>query len=243
MPNLANIAALKSIGVRFIVAFTAVGSLREEVRPTDFVVPDQLFDRTMGIRRPSFFGYGNEEAVVAHAGFGQPYDAEVRQFVEETIRQTLSCKFPDVKVHGGKTLVVIEGPQFSTHAESLTYRQIGGDIINMSALPEAKLAREAEIGYVTVATSTDYDSWRDAHGPVEVAEVLKALSQNVAASNEVALTLLDKLQPLLLARADKPGGISGLEQSMRFAIMTKPEFIAEEIKNNIKYVLDWYGQE
>lgn len=84
VPNLANIAALKSIGVRFIVAFTAVGSLREEIRPRDFVVPDQLFDRTKGIRRSSFFGYDNEEGVVAHAGMGQPYDAEVRQVVEDT---------------------------------------------------------------------------------------------------------------------------------------------------------------
>lgn len=84
MPNLANIAALKSIGVRFIVAFTAVGSLREEVRPKDFVVPDQIFDRTKGIRRSSFFGYGEEEGIVAHAGFGAPYDAEMRVFVEKT---------------------------------------------------------------------------------------------------------------------------------------------------------------
>lgn len=154
----------------------------------------------------------------------------------------LAKNYPDVKVHGGKTLVVMEGPQFSTRAESLAYRQLGGDIINMSALPEAKLAREAEVGYVTVATSTDYDSWRDTHGPVDVAEVLQTLGQNVAASNEIALTLFDKLHPLLLAREGKPGGISGLEQSMKLAIMTKPEIVPQEAQNSIKFVLDWYGQ-
>lgn len=156
------------------------------------------------------------------------------------IKAVLASSFPDVQVHSDKTLICMEGPQFSTRAESLAYRQIGGDIINMSVLPEAKLAREAEIGYVTVATSTDYDSWRESSGPVDVAEVLQSLSQNVEASNKVCLTLLDKLQPLLLARKDKQGGISGLEQSMKFAIMTKPQVIAQRTKNNIKYILDWY---
>ncbi|CAO1615132.1 unnamed protein product [Sympodiomycopsis kandeliae] len=240
VPNLANISALKSLGVRFIVAFTAVGSLREEIAPRDFVVPDQVFDRTKGIRRSSFFGYDQESDIVAHAGFGQPYDEEVRHFTEKTIKEVLSQSFPEVKVHGSKTLICMEGPQFSTRAESLTYRQIGGDIINMSVLPEAKLAREAEIGYVTVATSTDYDSWKDNAGPVDVAEVLKSLQQNVQASNQVCLTLLDKLHPLLLQRKDKAGGISGLEGSMKLAIMTKPEVIAQKTKDNIKFVLDWY---
>lgn len=144
-------------------------------------------------------------------------------------------------MHANKNLVCMEGPQFSTRAESLAYRQLGGDIINMSALPESKLAREAEIGYVTVATATDYDSWRDAHGPVDVAEVLQTLSQNVSASNEVSLTLFDKLQGVLLQRQGKPGGISGLEGSMKMAIMTKPEFVAQKTKDNIKFVLEWYG--
>lgn len=159
-----------------------------------------------------------------------------------SIKEVLAKNFPDVHVHGDKTLVCMEGPQFSTRAESLAYRQLGGDIINMSALPEAKLAREAEIGYVTVATSTDYDCWRESSGPVDVAEVLQSLSQNVAASNEVCLTLLDKLYPVLQARAQKPGGISGLEKSMQMAIMTKPEVVAQSTKDSIKFVLDWYGQ-
>lgn len=158
------------------------------------------------------------------------------------IKDVLTSSFPDVQVHANKTLVCMEGPQFSTRAESLAYRQLGGDIINMSVLPEAKLAREAEIGYVTVATSTDYDSWRDTSGPVDVAEVMASLSQNVAASNEVCLTLLDKLQPLLESRKGKAGGISGLEGSMKMAIMTKPEFVAQKIQDNIKFVLEWYGQ-
>ena len=159
-----------------------------------------------------------------------------------SIRSVLSKSYPSVQVHGSKTLVVMEGPQFSTRAESLAYRQLGGDIINMSALPEAKLAREAEIGYVTVATSTDYDSWRETHGPVDVGEVLKVLKQNVEASNEVSLRLFDVLQEVLGRRVGKPGGVSGLEGSMKMAIMTQPQFVPEEVKGNIKYILDWYGE-
>lgn len=159
-----------------------------------------------------------------------------------SIRDVLAASFPSVQVHGNKTLICMEGPQFSTRAESLAYRQIGGDIINMSVLPEAKLAREAELGYVTVATSTDYDSWKDT--TVDVSEVMASLSQNVEASNKICLTLLDKLQPLLQKREDdkKAGGISGLRESMKFAIMTKPEVIETKVKENIRFVLDWYGE-
>lgn len=113
----------------------------------------------------------------------------------------------------------------------------------MSALPEAKLAREAEIGYVTVATSTDYDSWREHHGPVDVGEVLKVLKQNVEASNEVSLRLFDVLQEVLGKRVGKDGGVSGLEGSMKMAIMTQPQFVPETVKESIRFILDWYGEE
>lgn len=164
VPSVANIAALKSLGVRAILAFSAVGSLREEIAPKDFVIPSQLIDRTKGVRRASFFGEGEEAAVVAHASFGDPFDERLRPIVEGmyvvrcaaalicSTREALAEHAPSVRVHSNKTGVCMEGPQFSTRAESLMYRQVGGDIINMSALPEAKLAREAEISYVLIAT-------------------------------------------------------------------------------------------
>lgn len=139
VPARANIAALSSIGVQAIIAFSAVGSLREEIAPGDFIIPDQIIDRTKSIRPASFFeGTG----VVAHAMFGDPFDNQLVDAITPLVKEALgSAK----TLHGKKTVVCMEGPQFSTRAESLMYRAWGGDIINMSVLPEAKLAREAEI--------------------------------------------------------------------------------------------------
>mgnify|MGYP001941847084 FL=1 len=154
VPSTANIAALKHLGVRAILAFSAVGSLREEIAPKDFVIPSQIIDRTKGIRRASFFGEGEEQNVIAHASFGDPYDTRLSPIVEEIVREALKAYAPNVNVHANKTVICMEGPAFSTRAESVMYRQLGGDIINMSALPEAKLAREAELSYVLIATGT-----------------------------------------------------------------------------------------
>ena len=145
MPSRANIAALKSLGVRLIVAFSAVGSLREEVRPGDFVLPTQIIDRTKGIRPASFF----DGSVVAHAQFGDPFASRLVKFLEERVKTALEKEGRDVRLHTDKCIVCMEGPQFSTRAESKMYRAWGGDIINMSVLPEAKLAREAELRYVS----------------------------------------------------------------------------------------------
>lgn len=140
VPSRANIAALKSLGVRAIVAFSAVGSLREEIKPGDFVLPDQIIDRTKGVRPASFF---EGLSVVAHASFGDPFSKKLYKFLEEKLHVALKGR--GVDLHVGKCIVCMEGPQFSTRAESIMYRSWGGDLINMSVLPEAKLAREAEI--------------------------------------------------------------------------------------------------
>lgn len=130
--------------MRAVVAFSAVGSLREEIKPGDFVIPDQIIDRTKGIRPASFFqGTG----VVAHAMFGDPFDGDLVKLITPLVKEALT---EGVGLHTGKTAVCMEGPQFSTRAESLMYRAWGGDIINMSVLPEAKLAREAELRYVSL---------------------------------------------------------------------------------------------
>jgi len=152
VPNRANIAALRSLGVLTIVAFSAVGSLQEEIRPRDFVVPDQIIDRTKGIRPFTFF----EGGMVGHVGFGDPFDAGLAKIVQ---RCGHSLEGEGVRLHDKGLLVCMEGPQFSTRAESNLYRSWGGSVINMSALPEAKLAREAEIAYQMICMATDYDCW------------------------------------------------------------------------------------
>lgn len=139
----ANIAALKSLGVRAILAFSAVGSLREEIAPGDFVLPTQIIDRTKGIRPASFF---EGTSVVAHAGFGDPFSNKFISWLEKPVREVLQAHGNGAKLHTEKCVVCMEGPQFSTRAESKMYRAWGADIINMSVLPEAKLAREAELG-------------------------------------------------------------------------------------------------
>lgn len=142
MPSRANISALKSLGVRAIVAFSAVGSLREEISPGSFVLPSQIIDRTKGVRPASFF---EGTSIVAHAAFGDPFSNKLVQWLESRVKKALDAEGRGVQLFTGKTIVCMEGPQFSTRAESIMYRQWGGDLINMSVLPEAKLAREAEL--------------------------------------------------------------------------------------------------
>ncbi|SJX60631.1 related to MEU1-multiple enhancer of UAS2 [Sporisorium reilianum f. sp. reilianum] len=241
VPNLANIAALKHLGVKAILAFSAVGSLREEIAPKDFVIPSQIIDRTKGVRRASYFGFGDEESVVAHAGFGDPFCEVLRPIVFETVKETLAQHSPAVKVHEAKTVVCMEGPQFSTRAESLMYRAWGGDIINMSVLPEAKLAREAEIAYVLIATATDYDAWRPSSAAVNVAEVLESLKANVEASNVVTTTLLDRIYPEV-DDDETSSSIKAIKDSMMFSIMTKSEFIPEKAKENLRFLHPWFAR-
>ena len=163
----ANIYAMKMLGVERILSVSAVGSLKEEHKPTDFVVPDQFIDRTFA-RVSTFFGDG----VVAHVGFGDPVCPEVMQtFVD-------ACGTAGVVGKSGGTYVCMEGPQFSTRAESNLYRSWGADVIGMTNLQEAKLAREAEICYATMAMVTDYDCWRAGHDDVTVDQIIAVLHQN-----------------------------------------------------------------
>jgi 5'-methylthioadenosine phosphorylase len=165
----ANIYGMKSLGVERIVSLSAVGSLKEEHHPLDFVIPDQFVDRTRG-RISTFFG----EGLVAHVSFADPVCPQLAETV------TGACKAAGVNVKKGGAYLCMEGPMFSTKAESHLYRSWGMDVIGMTNLQEAKLAREAEMCYVTVAMVTDYDCWHSEHDAVEVIDILRVLSQNAA---------------------------------------------------------------
>lgn len=235
VPARANIAALKSLGVRAIVAFSAVGSLREEISPGSFALPTQIIDRTKGIRPASFF---EGTSIVAHASFGDPFSGKLVSWLEERVRKALDQEGRGVKLFTDKCIVCMEGPQFSTRAESIMYRQWGGDLINMSVLPEAKLAREAELSYALIATATDYDAWRPHSDTVTAAEVFKTLKANADTSRLVAATVLDELHAAV--------GASGenflLEQvgSMSFSIMPRSEKQDPEHRKKLAYILPEY---
>lgn len=182
IPAQANIWALKSLGVERIVSVSAAGSLRADIEPLHLVVPDQLIDRTRN-RRSTFFGAG----LVAHIAFDEPFCPQLR----ETLAAAASAA--GAVVHRGGTFVVMEGPAFSTKAESLLYRSWNADLIGMTALPEAKLAREAEICYATLACITDYDTWHEGHERVSADLILANLRANVAASKRVVRELARRL--------------------------------------------------
>lgn len=237
VPGRANIAALKSLGVRAIVAFSAVGSLREEIRPGDFVLPRSIIDRTKGIRESTYF---EKLGIVAHAMFGDAFDNGLVDLVAPLVGEVIATKTGEgasaPRLHTDKTVVCMEGPQFSTRAESEMYRQLGGDIINMSVLPEAKLAREAEIAYALICTSTDYDCWRVSEEPVTVAEVIKTLHTNAATSKEITLAILDRVhQAVVEAKVSltAPG-------NMQYSIITPPNHWPEASKRKLAYILPNY---
>lgn len=182
VPARANIYALKSLGVESIISISAVGSLREELQPLHLVVPDQIIDRTRS--RPStFFGRG----LVAHVAMSDPFCPVLADIVHQSAVEA------GVTVHRGATCVVVEGPSFSTRAESHLYRSWGADVIGMTALPEAKLAREAEICYVTLASVTDYDCWYEGHTEVTAELILDNLSRNVATCRRVVANVIRRL--------------------------------------------------
>ncbi|KAB5590151.1 5'-methylthioadenosine phosphorylase [Ceratobasidium theobromae] len=234
VPARANIAALKSLGVKVVVAFSAVGSLREEVRPGDFVVPDQIIDRTKGVRPASFF---EGTSVVAHAMFGDPFDNQLIKALVPLV-ETALASLPDTanppKLHTSKCVVCMEGPQFSTRAESNMYRAWGGDIINMSVLPEAKLAREAELSYALIATATDYDAWRVSEEPVTVAEVFKTLQSNADRSRKVTATILEELHELV----ERGEILTSAEGGMQYSLVTR--HWSEEDREKLAFVLPKY---
>ena len=202
VPARANIAALKMLGVREIVAFSAVGSLKEKIAPRDFVLPSQIIDRTRG-RVSTFFGDG----VVAHAGFADPFCARLADAIAPQIEKI------GVKLHRDETLICMEGPAFSTRAESELYRSMGGGIINMSVLPEAKLAREAEMCYAMVCMSTDYDCWKTDHADVSVEMVIENIVANSGHAKALILAIIGILGK---------DSACACRSAMKYAIMTDP---------------------
>jgi 5'-methylthioadenosine phosphorylase len=182
VPARANMYALKSLGVEFVISVSAVGSLREEFQPLHLVVPDQIIDRTRA-RASTFFGGG----LVAHVAMADPFCPVLSEIVYESAREA------GATAHRGGTYVVMEGPTFSTRAESHLYRSWGADVIGMTALPEAKLAREAEMCYVTLASVTDYDSWYEAHAEVTAEMIISNLNRNVAICRRVVAEAVRRL--------------------------------------------------
>lgn len=170
----ANIYGMKKLGVEQLIAVSAVGSLKKEIAPGDIVIPDQFIDRTRS-RISTFFGRG----VVAHVSFADPVCPMLTKLLADV------GKLTDAKIHRGGTYICMEGPQFSTRAESYLYRSWGADIIGMTNLQEAKLAREAEICFATLALATDYDCWNTEHGDVVIEDVLAILSKNVATAQMI----------------------------------------------------------
>ena len=202
----ANIDALKRLGCTDVVAVSAVGSLREDYRPGDFVIVDQYIDRTFA-REKSFFGSG----CVAHVGFAHPVCPRLSAACAEAARET------GVAVHESATYIAMEGPQFSTLAESRLYRSWGADLIGMTAMPEAKLAREAELCFANVAMVTDYDCWHPDHGAVDVAAVIRTLAANAGHARALVARLPALLGP---NRAPCP---HGCDRALDHAIMTAPD--------------------
>ncbi len=221
--SLANIHGMKQLGVTHLVGVSAVGSLREEIAPGQLVVPDQLIDRTRG-RRASFFGDG----VVAHVQFGEPTTVALRHAVAAAARTS------GATVREGGTLVVMEGPAFSTKAESHLYRSWGADLIGMTALPEAKLAREAEMAYACLALATDYDCWHEAEAEVSVDAVMAIMAANVAHAQATLVELATRLPERC---ADMP-----YPEACRFALMTNPEQIDDRARVRLDLIIGHYLQ-
>ena len=207
VPYRANIDALKRLGVTDVISVSAVGSFREEMAPGDFVVVDQFVDRTFA-REKSFFGPG----CVAHVSVAHPVCARLGDACEAAADKA------GVKVHRGGTYLAMEGPQFSTLAESRMYRESWGcDVIGMTNMPEAKLAREAELCYATVAMVTDYDSWHPKHGEVDVTEILRILQHNAGAARRTVADLPARLG------AGRPPCPHGCDRALDYAILTAAE--------------------
>ena len=209
----ANIFGFKVLGAEWILSASAVGSLREDFKPLDIVIPDQFFDRTRG-RISTFFGQG----LVAHVGFAHPFCGLLSGVAHE------SAVKAGATVHRGGTYVCMEGPQFSTLAESNLYRSWGFDVIGMTNLQEAKLAREAEICYSTLALVTDYDCWHPEHDSVTVDMIIANLVQNAKTAQQVIANAVERLP---MERT------CGCGRALAHAILTKPEAVPESVKRDL----------
>ena len=223
IPFRANIYAMKLLGVERIISASAVGSLREELKPMDIVFPDQFFDRTRH-RASTFFGGG----IAAHVTMADPVCSDLI----DTLEQAARAELRDIDIHRDGTYICMEGPAFSTKAESEVYRSMGMSVIGMTNLQEAKLAREAEICYATMALVTDYDCWHPAHDSVTVEMIIEFLNRNAENAQKLiagAVALLANKQ-----RACKCG------DSLRHAIITSPERITPDAKQRLKAIIVRY---
>jgi 5'-methylthioadenosine phosphorylase len=230
VPARANIAALRSLGVRTIIAFSAVGSLQAKIKPRDFVIPNQIIDRTKGIRPFTFF----EDGIVAHLPFADPFDEPVSALVRKCGH---SLQGEGVVLHDGGTLVCMEGPAFSTRAESNLYRSWGGDVINMSALPEAKLAREAELAYVMICMSTDYDCWHTEGESVSVEMVMGHMKANAENAKMFVAAVLDELckeENKIVVEA------KGVEGMVKMCLSTSRAAVGAEARKRIEWLFPGY---
>jgi len=223
IPFRANIYAMKLLGVERIISASAVGSLREELKPMDIVLPDQFFDRTRQ-RKSTFFG----EGIAAHVGFGDPVCGDLVDALEQAARADLE----GVDVHRGGTYICMEGPAFSTKAESELYRSWGMSVIGMTNLQEAKLAREAEICYATVALVTDYDCWHADHGSVTVEMIIEYLNRNAENAQRLIASTIG-----LIAGTDTR---CKCRSALQHAIITSPDKITPEAKERLKAIIGKY---
>ncbi len=216
----ANIYGMKTLGARTLLSISAVGSMKEDIHPLELVVPDQFYDHTKR-RVTSFFGDG----IVAHVGMAHPVCGEVAA--------ALAKAGADVgaRVHRGGTYICIEGPQFSTKGESEVYRRWGMSVIGMTNMPEAKLAREAELCYATLALVTDYDVWHEEHEAVTVETVIANLMKNVATAKEVLRRVIPSV-PVSCAQ--------GCSDALKSAIITDPKAVAPRIRKRLDFLLSRY---
>ena len=216
----ANIYGFKKLGVQWLMSVSAVGSMKEHIKPLDIVIPDQFFDQTKR-RISTFFGSG----VVGHVGFANPLCPNLAALLEKCSRQT------GITTHKGGTYICIEGPQFSTKAESRIYRQWGVDVIGMTNIPEAKLAREAEICYATMALVTDYDCWHETEEVVTIESVIAYLMKNVKNAREI---LRNAVKGLPLPRTCE------CATALATGVITQKEFIPEQTYEDLKLLIGNY---
>lgn len=224
VPYRANIYAMKSLGVEYIISASAVGSLQEYARPLDIILPDQFIDRTTS-RTATFFGQG----IVAHVAFGEPICKSLLSVVASAAE---AVDLGRNKVHKGGTYICMEGPAFSTKAESLLYRSWGAKVIGMTNLTEAKLAREAEIAYATIALVTDYDCWHDDHESVTVEMIVQNLQKNALNAQQVIQNAVAKI-------AINPPK-SEAHQALKTSILTDLSQVSNASRDRLKVILQKY---
>jgi 5'-methylthioadenosine phosphorylase len=217
----ANIYGMKKLGVQAIMSVSACGSLKAKYKPMDFVIPDQFLDRTRKGRMDTFF----TEGIVAHVAFANPVSKEIADILEKSARKL------KIKTHRGGTYVNMEGPQFSTKAESNLYRSWGMDVVGMTNLTEAKLAREAEISYATLAAVTDYDCWHPSHDSVTLEMILSYLNKNIVNARAILKSAIVEVGKLKHFSAS---------QALKFAIITNPAMIPAKKKKDLGLIIGKY---